>query len=339
MKAEDPVRHGGSARHATSRPEACQAATPRLSDTAPRHRAANRASKLRLPMPTPLRAHWPEYVMEAAGLGLFMLSAAGFATLIHHPSSPVRQHVADPALRRLLMGAAMGVTAMALIYSPIGARSGAHLNPATTVTFYRLGRVRRADAFGYIAAQFAGGLIGIALAARLLSPWIGAPEVNYVATVPGAWGAGVAFLAEAAITFLLMTMVLHASAHRRWSRYTGVLVGLTVAAYITLEDPLSGMSMNPARSFGPALFAGTTASLWIYFVAPPLGMLLAAEAFVRRAGAGRVFCAKLHHHNRARCIFDCRFGELLQERAAAPGPAPAAARGRERDGVTVSARS
>jgi len=257
-----------------------------------------------------LRHHWPEYLMEAAGLGLFMLSAATFATLLEHPMSPVRQALPDAFMRRLLMGLAMGSTAVVLIYSAIGARSGAHLNPATTVTFYRLGRVHAADAAGYVIAQFIGGLAGISLAALALGSWLEVPTVNYVATRPGMWGVAAAFAAEAVITFVLMTVILHVSNHARWSRYTGLCAGFLVATYITIEAPISGMSMNPARSFGPALLTHDLATLWIYFVAPPLGMLLAAEVFVRTMGLERVFCAKLHHHTKARCIFHCRFGEL-----------------------------
>jgi aquaporin Z len=257
-----------------------------------------------------LRQHWPEYLMEAAGLGLFMLSAATFATLLEHPMSPVRQALPDAFVRRLLMGLAMGSTAVALIYSAIGARSGAHLNPATTLTFYRLGRVHPADAAGYVIAQFAGGLTGISVAALALGPRLSVPTVNYVATRPGMWGTGAAFAAEIIITFVLMTVILHVSNHARWSRYTGLCAGLLVATYITVEAPISGMSMNPARSFGPALLARDVATLWIYFIAPPLGMLAAAEVFVRTMGLERVFCAKLHHHTTARCIFQCRFGEL-----------------------------
>jgi aquaporin Z len=257
-----------------------------------------------------LRQHWPEYLMEAAGLGLFMLSAATFATLLEHPLSPVRQALPDAIMRRLLMGLAMGSTAVALIYSAFGARSGAHLNPATTLTFYRLGRVHTADAAGYVIAQFIGGLAGISLAALALGPLLQTPTVNYVATRPGMWGLSAAFAAEVVITFVLMTVILHVSNHPRWSRYTGICAGLLVATYITVEAPISGMSMNPARSFGPALLTRDLATLWIYFVAPPLGMLMAAEVFVRTMGLDKVFCAKLHHHTTARCIFHCRFGEL-----------------------------
>lgn len=264
-----------------------------------------------------LKAHWPEYLAESLGLGLFMISASLFASLLEHPASPVRQAVPDATLRRLLMGLAMGSTAVALIYSPPGARSGAHVNPATTVTFYRLGRVHGLDAAAYVAAQFAGAGAGMLASARLFRTWIDVPQVHYVATVPGRWGQLAAFGAEAVIAFVMMTAVLRVSNHPVWSRYTGLVAGGLVTAYITLEAPVSGMSLNPARSFAPALLAAELDSLWIYLLAPPLGMLLAAETYVRTRGPGAVFCAKLHHHSSARCIFNCRFDELPS--ASGPG--------------------
>jgi aquaporin Z len=255
---------------------------------------------------TRLRRHWPEYAMEASGLGAFMIAAAGFATLLQHPHSPVRQAIDHMMARRALMGVAMGATAIALIYSPVGARSGAHINPATTLTFLRLGRIHAIDAAAYMAAQFGGALAGLVLAAALLAPWIAAPSVNYVATLPGPWGAGVAFAAEAAIACLLMSVVLWMSRSARARRYTGLAVGTLVAVYITVEDPLSGMSLNPARSLSPALFIGRLDTLWIYGIAPPLGMLLAAELF--RLAGRHPPCAKLHHRHGARCIFHCHAG-------------------------------
>ena len=90
---------------------------------------------------TAVLQHWPEYLIEALGLGLFMLSACLFVTLLEHPNSPVRQTVTDPFVRRIPMGLAMGLTAVGLIYSPWGQRSGAHLNPSVTLTFWRLGKV------------------------------------------------------------------------------------------------------------------------------------------------------------------------------------------------------
>jgi aquaporin Z len=257
-----------------------------------------------------LRAHWPEYLIEAAGLGLFMVSACAFGTLLGHPASPAVEALPDPLTRRLLMGAAMGLTAVALIYSPWGQRSGAHFNPATTFTFWRLGKVAPADALLYALAQAIGGLAGVGLAAAVLGEGLGHPAVDYVATLPGPWGTAAAFLAEALIAFVLMSVVLATANVPRLGRFTGLFAGALVAAYITVEAPISGMSMNPARSLASAVPAGAWAPLWIYFMAPPLGMLLAAEAYVRRRGAARVFCAKLHHDNARPCIFRCRYGEL-----------------------------
>src|SRR5688572_16678223 len=115
-------------------------------------------------MPETLRKHWPEYAIEAAGLGLFMLSACAFGTLLGHPRSPLVAAVPGELARRIAMGVAMAGTAIALIYSPWGRRSGAHFNPATTLTFWRLGKVETRDAFAYVIAQVAGGLTGVLLA-------------------------------------------------------------------------------------------------------------------------------------------------------------------------------
>lgn len=252
--------------------------------------------------------HWPEYLIEAACLGLFMVSAAGFATLFRHPSSPFAAAVASmrPIGQRLLMGVAMGLTAAAIIYSPLGRRSGAHMNPAVTLTFLRLRKIERRDAAAYVAAQFTGGTAGIGAALWFLRGLPAHPAINYVATVPGAAGELAAFTAETAISFGMMLLVLSTSNIARLARFTGALAGVLIAAYITIEDPLSGMSMNPARTLAPALLAHTGRSLWIYFIAPPLGMLLAAELFIRVAGAQRVRCAKLYHPAGGRCIFRCQ---------------------------------
>jgi aquaporin Z len=261
-----------------------------------------------------LRRHWPEYLIEAALLGLFMLSACTFGTLLGHPASPVVQAVPGELARRGLMGVAMGLTAVALIYSPWGRRSGAHLNPATTLTFWRLGKIASADAALYALAQTAGGIAGVLVATALLGPPLGAPAVLYVATLPGAAGPVGAFAAEVAITFVLMSVVLGASNTTGLARFTGLFAGALVATYITLEAPLSGMSMNPARSLASALPARTWPTLWIYFLAPPIGMLLAAELYVRRRGLAAVFCAKLQHDTSQRCIFHCRYAELAPAR-------------------------
>jgi len=252
-----------------------------------------------------LPQHWREYVIEAAALGIFMVSAATFASLLYHPQSPIGSRIANEWLRRGLMGLAMGSTAVAIIYSRWGQRSGAHMNPAVTLTYFRLGKVARVDFIGYATAQFAGAVIGMSVAAALFGPIVSHPSVNYVTTMPGARGAAAAFIAETAMTFALMLTVLTVSNAPRVARFTGVCAGLLVWMYITFEAPLSGMSMNPARTFGSALLAGKFGGLWIYFTAPPLGMLLAAQVFTHRYGVQRVVCAKLHHPATGPCIFGC----------------------------------
>lgn len=249
-----------------------------------------------------LRHHWPEYLMEAAGLGVFMVSAVVFTAILEHPSSPVRQVIADSFLRRMLIGIAMGLTAIGIIYSPWGKQSGAHINPSVTLTFFRLGRVKPWDAFFYIIAQFIGGLSGVLLVAAVIKGAITHPSVNYVATIPGMSGVFVAFVSEFTISFILMSMILIVSNNLSIARFTGLFAGVLVATYITLEAPLSGMSMNPARTFGSALPANVWTALWVYFTAPPLGMALAAEVYLRVRGAKGVSCAKLHHQNDKRCI-------------------------------------
>ena len=257
-----------------------------------------------------LAQHWPEYLMEAAGLGLFMVSACVFVLLLEHPASSVRHGLDDAWLRRALIGLAMGLTAIALIYSPLGKRSGAHLNPSVTLTFLRLGKIEPWDAVFYIAAQFIGGAVGVLLVANVAGMMlIGDAAVNYALTLPGAPGRWVAFCAELAISFGLMLMVLTVSNRRALNRYTGLFAGTLVAMYITFEAPLSGMSMNPARTLASALPAHVWSDVWIYFVAPPLGMLLAAEAYLLWRGEGSILCCKLHHENDSRCIFRCRYGE------------------------------
>jgi aquaporin Z len=205
------------------------------------------------------------------------------------------------------MGLAMGLTAMLLIYSPMGKRSGAHMNPATTLTFFRLGKVHGPDVAGYVASQFLGAVAGVMLAGALLGMLVADPAVNYVATVPGTAGPLVAWGAEALLACGMMLTVLAVS-NSRAVRFTGLCAGALVMIYIILEAPISGMSLNPARTLGSAVAAGAWSDLWIYFTAPPLGMLLASEMYVRARGYGAVRCAKLVHPRGGPCIFRCEYG-------------------------------
>jgi aquaporin Z len=255
--------------------------------------------------------HWPEYLMEAACLGLFMVSACSFTVLLQHPGSIVRQMIPSAFFRRALTGVAMGLTTIALIYSPWGKQSGAHFNPSVTLTFFRLGTIEPWDAAFYIVAQFIGGVIGVVLSALMWGEAMAHQNVRYAATIPGAKGTAFAFVAELLISFLMMTMVLNVSNSVRVARFTGMIAGALVATYITIEAPLSGMSMSPARTFASAMPGRIWNALWVYFTAPPLGMMLAAQLYLGLRGKHAVFCAKLHHDNDKRCIFRCNYKGLL----------------------------
>lgn len=254
--------------------------------------------------------HWPEYLMEGAGLGLFMISACLVTVLLQHPLSPVGHLIQHPFWRLAITGVAMGLTNIAIIYSPLGQRSGAHLNPSVTLTYWVLGKIAGWDALCFALAQIAGGTLGVLIAWLLIGPPLEHPNVNFAVTAPGAWGLGGAFVAEVAISFLLMTTVLVVSNSARWHRFTPWAASALVATYITFEAPISGMSMNPARSFGSSVFASDWMGWWIYWLAPPLGMVAAAAVHKIRKGSP-VYCAKLYHLNNAPCIFRCRFQALI----------------------------
>lgn len=249
-----------------------------------------------------LREHWPEYVIEAWALGMFMVSAGVFTTLIEHPQLPIRPMIDDPDLRRLMIGLAMGLTAVTLIYSPWGKRSGAHMNPAVTLAFLRLDKVHRWDAVYYVVFQFLGGLLGVLLVRLLFGELFSAPPVDHVVTVPGQAGVTIAFVAEFLMSMLLIYIILLVSNRMRWERLTGLAAGALVAIYITVEAPLSGMSINPARTFASALPADRWSGWWLYLIAPVTGMLTGVELYRRCWPRSVVRRAKLVWCDKQRCI-------------------------------------
>ncbi|HBS29565.1 MAG TPA: hypothetical protein DEB06_08980 [Phycisphaerales bacterium] len=255
----------------------------------------------RLPNPT-WRERLPLWFIDGLLIGLFMVSVGVFVPLFASPQSPVARAIESDLLRRGLIGITMGLTAIALIRSPFGARSGALMNPAVTLSFLRLGRIRPLDAGGYIACQFAGALLGCLLIGALVGPPFTDDPVRSAPTVPGIWGVAGALAGEALIAFVMMTTVLFVSNTARLARFTAFFAGGLVALYITLEAPLSGMGLNPARSLASAVPAGELGSVWVYFVAPVTGMLLAAELFARVRALPAVHCCKLNHDHPGCCI-------------------------------------
>ncbi len=249
--------------------------------------------------------------MDGALLGVFMLSAASFGVVLFHPESFIARRIPSPLARRVIMGIAMGVTAMVLIYGPWGRASGAHMNPAVTLAFLALGKVSVLDAATYVVAQGVGGVLGILVARGILGTALMHADVNGVATIPGRFGARGAALGEFTIAFTQLLVVLVAANAMATHRYTGLIAGVMVALWIVLVAPISGMSMNPARTLASALLTRQWRGFWVYLVVPPVAMLSAAGVYVELDG--RVYCAKTCHVGGGPCPFVCEFGKLAGE--------------------------
>lgn len=222
-----------------------------------------------------LQAHWRVYLIEAWALGMFMVSACAFVILLEHPYFNVPSMIRSPFVRRALVGLAMGITAIALIYSNWGKKSGAHMNPAVTLANYQLDRIKLTDAAWYIIAQCCGAVLFVFAFKWLAFRFVSDASVNYIVTVPGQSGTIAAFVAEFLMSFTLFSVIL-AMNNSRWAKYTGYVAGSMVFLFISVEAPISGMSINPARSFGSALPAQIWSDFWLYIIAPVSGMQLAA---------------------------------------------------------------
>ncbi len=250
-----------------------------------------------------------------------MVAACAGTLILFSLSSPALHAIPSAAVRRLLMGVAMGLTAVLIIHSPMGKRSGAHFNPAITLTYLRLGKIAPWDALFYVAGQFAGGVFGVGVAALLLGSRLAQPSVEYAVTVPGLFGTAGAFAAEFFMAILLMAVVLWSSNQPRLAHLTSYFVGVLIANYVFFFAPISGFSVNPARTTGSAVFANVWTALWVYFSAPLLGMFAAAEIFVRTSGKENILCAKLHPDPSYLCPFLCHFPGHRHRRYATENPA------------------
>lgn len=269
-------------------------------------------------------APWPAYAAELAGT--FFMVAWGLSAVVFMMSaaSPVGRIVPSAGLRLLATGCLFAAGGTAVVYSPLGQRSGGHINPAISVNFWILGKMRTPDMILYSAAQFAGALAGAGLVRLLWGPW--ARSVEAGVTRPAPWLPPAAAAAvECLITGSLVGVILLFLSRPRLHRWTGLAAGAWVAFLVFAEAPLTGASLNPARSLGPALVTGDTRDLWVYFAGPLGGAALAAVLWKRGASARRRHpaCAKLFHTRRYRChLADCRLGHPAATESRLPKEAP-----------------
>ncbi len=223
--------------------------------------------------------------MEAAGLTGFVLGAGLLTIFLEHPDFPAMQSSfggeENAVWRRVPLGVLMGAY-IAVVIGLFGEKSGAHINPATTWTFFRLGKINFSNAVFYTVAQFAGAVAAAQMLKATVGEWFAHPLVNFGVTEMKPPHTPVdAFVAEFIISFILMLVVLIIIGSRSLEKFAAPASGVLIALYLIFELPFSGMSLNPARSFAAALAANKWEHLWIYFVAPPAAMLLAVEIYAR----------------------------------------------------------
>ena len=248
-----------------------------------------------------MRRNLAAYASEFAGTALMLFSGVSAVSFMWGAASPVPV-VPNPGLRRLLTGILFAGGATAVVYSPLGQISGGHINPVVTLAFWRMGKVPARDAVIYIVAQFVGALAGAYAASVAWGPLTA--SVHYAVTVPGdGYSAVGAFAAETVITFLLVFTIFVCVNKPKFAPRTGIIAGALVATLVMIEAPVSGASLNPARTLGPALIAPTYTDLWVYFAGPTAGALLAVAAYRGQWGSQTV-CAKLFHTEKYACPFD-----------------------------------
>ena len=240
--------------------------------------------------------HWAEWGCEAAGTALLLLGGVSAVCLDFGSGSPVARAIPSVGARLLLTGLLFAGTGALVTVSPLGRRSGAHLNPAVTLAFRLTGHVHDHDLAGYVAAQFAGAFAGTALAAALWSAT--ARSVHDAATLPGhGVGAVEAVAAEAVMTAMLVLTIFLFVSHRRTMRWTPLAVTALIAVLVWAGGRVTGTSLNPARSLAPAVLAGRLDVYWIDVVGPLLGTLLAVLLYAA-VPRWRILTAKLFHDPR-----------------------------------------
>jgi aquaporin Z len=247
--------------------------------------------------------HWFEYGAELLGTAFLVFAGLSAVVFDFGTGSPLAQVLPDTSIRRLITGLLFAGSGALVAISPLGKLSGGHINPVVSLAFWVQGKMHHFDLGGYILGQLLGAIIGSLLVVLV---WGGhAASVGYGTTVPGTgYPLWIVFLAEVSLTCLLVFSIFLFVSNHRLMRWTPLMVWILVAVMVWQEAPISGTSLNPARSFGPALVSWSWQNHWLYWVAPPLGAFLAVGAFRFFSGGARdVLTGKLFHVPHYRSVF------------------------------------
>ncbi len=247
--------------------------------------------------------HWPEYGAELLGTGFLIFVGLSAVVFDFGKGLPLTGLIPDASMRRLITGLIFAGSGSLVAISPLGKLSGAHINPSVSLAFWAQGKMKHIDLIGYIVAQFLGAIIGEVLLVLVWRDY--AHSVANGMTLPGAgYPLWLVFVAEMSLTCLLVLLIFLFVSSHHLMRWTPLMNWFLVATMVWLEAPISGTSLNPARSIGPALLTWLWTSQWLYCIAPPLGGLLAVGLFrLVTIGERDVLTGKLFHEPRYRSIF------------------------------------
>ena len=247
--------------------------------------------------------HWSEYGAEL--LGTMFLVFVGLSAVVFNfgQGLPIEPLIPDSSIRLLITGLMFAGSGSLVAISPLGKLSGAHINPSVSLAFWLQGKMHHHDICGYIVGQFIGAIIGAGLLVIVWGEY--AVSVNNGVTVAGAnYALWYVFLVEVSMTCLLVLAIFIFVSNDRLMRWTPLMTWLMVATMVWLESPISGTSLNPARSLGTALVSWFWQDQWLYLFAPPLGAVLAVATFrLLTFGERELLTAKLFHVPNYRCIF------------------------------------
>ncbi len=251
-------------------------------------------------------SHLPEYIAEFLGTACMVFFGLSAVVFDFGQGLPMETWIPNHSLRLLITGLCFAGTGSLVAISPLGRLSGAHINPSVSLAFWLSGKMHFPDFIGYVMAQMLGGIMGAAMLAGVWKHY--AASVSNGMTMPNpAWPLWQVFGFEVAMTGLLVLLIFVFVSNPRLMRWTPLMCWIVVAMMVWLEAPISGTSLNPARSFGPALISGEWKDQWIYAVAPPLGGILGFLIFrlVTERGC-EVLTGKLFHTPNYRSLFKCK---------------------------------
>jgi aquaporin Z len=247
--------------------------------------------------------NWAEYTAELVGTAFNIFVGLSAVVFDFGQGLPMEHLIPDKSIRLLITGLIFSGSGALFAISPLGKLSGGHINPSVTLAFWAHGKMHGQDAVGYIVAQFIGAISGAFLIVSVWGKYAG--SVYNGMTLPGAgYALWFVFLAEVLITFLLVLSIFLFVCNHRLMRWTPLMTWLLITAIVWQEAPISGTSLSPARSIGPAFVTGLWTHQWLYCIAPPLGALLAVAMFrLLTMGKRDILSCKLCHVPHYRSIF------------------------------------